>query len=59
MSKTYMRSVRPVTLIVIKQFIFKVCHPAHYIRPETTINYTMIYHIATMAIALWSMSLGY
>ena len=27
--------------------------------PETTINYTMIYYIATMAIALWSMSLGY
>ena len=27
--------------------------------PEATINYTMIYHIATMAIALWSMSLGY
>ena len=27
--------------------------------PETTINYTMIYYIATMAIAFWSMSLGY
>ena len=27
--------------------------------PETTINYTMIYNIATMAIVLWSMSLGY
>ena len=26
---------------------------------ETTINYTMIYYIATMAIVLWSMSLGY
>ena len=59
MSKTYMKSFRPVTLRVIKQFIFKVCHHVHYIRPETTINYTMIYYIATMAIAFWSMSLGY
>ena len=27
--------------------------------PETTINYTMIYYIATVAIILWSVSLGY
>ena len=30
-----------------------------HIRPETTINYTMIYNLATMAIVLWSISLGY